>query len=147
MPRPKELIGKKLAVAQDTKLTDDARFEQMSKLEEQQQTTLSDGFTAVAKSIGMEGFDYSASGAGTGREVKLVASKGATIDFVHQTTAELLHDAGKQDKDFPWTSYQQGETATLSGVYYCRVRLNGKETTVTKRVGEKTEELAFPDPR
>ncbi len=79
--------------------------------------------------------------------MKLVASKGATIDFVHQTTAELLHDAGKPDKDFPWTSYQQGETATLSGVYYCRVRLNGKETTVTKRVGEKTEELAFPDPR
>ncbi len=61
--KAEELIGKRLAVAQDTKLTDDARFEQMSKLEEQQQTTLSDGFTAVAKSIGMKGFDYSASGA------------------------------------------------------------------------------------
>jgi len=65
---------------------------------------------------------------------------------VRQTTAALLHDAGKQEKDFPWTSYQQGDTATLSGNYYCRIRLNGKVATVNKRVGPKTDELDFPDP-
>jgi hypothetical protein len=141
-----EIIGKKLTVAQDTKLNDDSRDDQLSKLDEQEQTTLSDGLTAVAKSIGLDGIQFQASSGLDVRDVKLVASKGATLDFVRQTTALLLHDAGKQDKDFPWTSYQPGETASLAGVYYCRVRLNGKEATLTKRVGAKTEELEFPDP-
>ncbi len=141
------IIAKSLAVAQDPKLTDDARNDQLFKLDGEQSDALQgEGLTAVAKSIGMELPPAAASGAAPGHDVKLVAAKGATIDMVRQTTASLLHDVGKPEKDFPWTSYQQGDTATLSGNYYCRIRLNGKEATFNKRVGPKTDELDFPNP-
>ncbi len=141
-----ELIAKKLAVAQDGKLEQQARDDQLEKLDETYQKTLSDGLQAVAVSIGMENFQFLNGAAQDAHDVKLVAPTGATIDVVRQTTAGILHDAGKTDKDFPWTSYQAGDTATMSGAYYCRIRLGGKEATFNKRVGAKTDQLDFPNP-
>jgi len=39
-----------------------------------------------------------------------------------------------------------GGTAQLIGASYCRIRLNGKEATFSKKVVENTDRLVFPDP-
>jgi len=58
----------------------------------------------------------------------------------------LLKDAGKAEMTYPWTSYEAGGTAQLNGAYYCRIRLNGKEATFSKKSVENTDRLVFPDP-
>jgi len=141
-----QIVGKKLAVVEDAKLSDDDRAAALEKLDGELMKTYEAGLQAVAISVGRARFAFMVGAADQSHDVKLVASEKATIDMVRQTTASLLKDAGRDEADFPWSSYQAGETARLLGDYYCRVRLNGKQTTLTKKVGEKTDQLDFPDP-
>jgi hypothetical protein len=141
-----DLVAKKLAVVQDSKLNDEARADKLDKLDEQLNKTYEDGLLAVAKSLGLKKSEFIAEGAAPAHDVRLVASRGATIDIVRRTTAVLLKDVGKSEDDFPWTSYQANDTAPLIGAYYCRIRLRGKQAAFTKKVAENTERLDFPDP-
>lgn len=142
-----QIVAKKLAAIENTKLSDDDRDTELGRLSDELMKTYEQGLQAVAKSVGRARFSFAAPGAADkSHDVKLAASQQATIDMVRQTTASLLKDAGKDEADFPWSSYQAGETASLLGSYYCRVRLNGKQATLTKKVEEKTDTLVFPDP-
>jgi hypothetical protein len=140
------IVAKKLALIEDSKLSDDDRNTRLGDLDEQMMKTYNEGMQAVAKSLGLAKAEFLVEGAATSHDVKLVASTGATIDLVRQTTAWLLKDAGKAESDYPWTSYEAGGTAQLIGAYYCRIRLNGKEATFSKKVVENTDRLVFPDP-
>jgi len=141
-----QIVAKKLAAIENSKLSDDDRATELGKLDDQMMKTYEDGLQAVATSVGRAKFVFVAASASQLHDVKLVASQQATIDLVRQTTASLLKDAGTAEADFPWTSYQAGETAPMLGAYFCRVRLNGKQATFSKKVGDKTEQLEFPDP-
>ncbi len=141
-----QVVAKKLAVVEDTKLSDDERAEQLGKLDEQMHAIYNDGLQAVAKSLGLKEAVFLACAAANPHPVKLTASQGATIDMVRQTTASLLKDAGQAEQSFPWTSYQAGDTPDLLGIYYCRIRLGDKQATLSKTVAKNTNELRFPNP-
>jgi hypothetical protein len=140
------IVAKKLAVIEDKKLSDDDRNTKLQDLSEQMQKIYDEGMQAVAKSLGLAKAEFLAGAASGAHDVQLLATKGATIDLVRQTTAWVLKDAGKVEQDYPWTSYQAGETVPLSGSYFSRIRLNGKQATASKSVGERTTRLEFPDP-
>ncbi len=141
-----QFIAKKLALIENTKLSANDRATELGKLDDQSMKTFEAGLQAVARSVGKTKFTFIAAGADQMHDVKLVASQKATIDVVRQTTASLLKDAGAAEADYPWSSYQGGETVPMLGDYFCRVRLNGKQATFSKKVGEKTTQLEFPDP-
>jgi hypothetical protein len=140
------IVAKKLAVIEDKKLSGDDRNAKMQDLSEQMQKIYDEGMQAVAKSLGLTKAEFLVGAASEAHDVQLVGTKGATIDLVRQTTAWVLKDAGKAEQDYPWTSYQAGETVPLIGSYFCRIRLNGKQATASKNVGERTTRLEFPDP-
>jgi hypothetical protein len=141
-----QLVAKKLAAIENSKLSDDDRATEIGKIDDQLMKTFEAGLQAVARSVGKTGFMFIAAGADQMHDVKLVATQKATIDVVRQTTASLLKDAGTAEADYPWSSYQGGETVPMLGDYFCRIRLDGKQATFSKKVGEKTTQLEFPDP-
>jgi hypothetical protein len=141
-----QIVARKLAVVEDTKLSDDDRAAELGKLDEQMHAIYNDGLQAVAKALGLKEALFLSGAAATPHPVKLTASQGATIEMVRQTTASLLKDAGQPEKDFPWTSYQAGDSPDLLGIYYCRISLGGRQATLSKTVAKNTTELRFPDP-
>jgi hypothetical protein len=146
LSKMEDVVAQKLAVIENQKLSDSARADQLDKLDGQMQHIYEDGLRAVAKSLGLKDFEFISEGAAAPRDVKLHASQGATIEMVRLTTAKLLKEAGKPENDFPWTSYQPDDTASMLGTYYCRIKLGDKQATVTKKVTEKTDRLDFADP-
>jgi hypothetical protein len=141
-----QLIAKKLAAIENSKLSDNDRAAELEKLDDQSMKTFEAGLQAVARSVGKAKFMFVAASGAQMHDVKLAASQKATIDVVRQTTASLLKDAGAAEADYPWSSYQGGETVSMLGDYFCRIRLDGKQATFSKKVGEKTTQLEFPDP-
>ncbi len=140
------VVAKMLAVVEDSKLSREDKDTKLNELSVQLQDVYKQGMDAVAKSMGLAEAQFLAGAGLDSHPVQLMATKGATIDMVRQTTAWVLKDAGTSEKDYPWASYQAGETVQLIGSYYCRVSLNGKQATTSKKVGEQTMRLEFPDP-
>jgi hypothetical protein len=141
-----KIVTQELVAMQDKTLTEEMFNAKMDELEPQIQQAFETGLTAVARSVGKQRFEFVNSGGIDAHDVKLVGPEGASIDLVPQTTAMIYKGAGAKEDELPWISYQANETVGLSGTYYCRISLNGKQQTFTKKVAKTTTALEFPKP-